>query len=406
MDNKLDIRKGPSGPEQRVFLEGRLDAGWAGHLDEYLNGLVRDGSYHIILNMAGVQYMSSAGIRILVSQYKKIEKIGGLFLLEELSEPVAEVLKMVGMISILTRAAGAPAAAEKEKSGSKEIAGYLFGNETLSGSRMTLSTSGNPDLALTSGYSESDNVKIKFAPGSYGLGIGAIGDGYSDCRSRYGEFLGLGEALVYKPSDGSRVPDYTLRAGRLEPEINALSALQAEGAFSNLISFEPVESGQAITLADLTDGFAEITGLSRFVFLLIAESGGLVGVSLSAPPVEGNLLFDFPGIRENIHFTTEPAYTRMLTVSFGVFDRSPDAALKPFLRPVKPGSSGFIHTHTAVFPYQALPKKETSASKLILHLFETSIVEDVLHLVNDTREIAGLGDSTFKQGVAWIGAFN
>jgi anti-anti-sigma factor len=406
MDNKLDIRKGPSGPEQRVFLEGRLDAGWAGHLDEYLNGLVRDGSYHIILNMAGVQYMSSAGIRILVSQYKKIEKIGGLFLLEELSEPVAEVLKMVGMISILTRAAGAPAAAEKEKSGSKEIAGYLFGNETLSGSRMALSTSGNPDLALTSGYSESDNVKIKFAPGCYGLGIGAIGDGYSDCKSRYGEFLALGEALVYKPSDGSRVPDYTLRAGRLEPEINALSALQAEGAFSNLISFEPVESGQTITLADLTGGVAESTGLDRFVFLLIAESGGLVGVSLSAPPVEGNLLFDFPGIRENIHFTTEPAYTRMLTVSFGVYDRAPAASLKPFLRPVKPGSSGHIHTHTAVFPYQALPKKETSASKLILHLFETSIVEDVLHLVNDTREIAGLGDSTFKQGVAWIGAFN
>ncbi len=406
MDNKLEIRKGPAGQEQRVFLEGRLDAGWAGHLDEYLNGLVRDGSYHIILNMAGVQYMSSAGIRILVSQYKKIEKIGGVFVLEEPSEPVSEVLKMVGMISILTRAAGEPVAAEKGKPRSREIAGYLFGNESLSEGRMTLKTTGNPDLALTSGYSEGDNVKIKFASGCYGLGIGAIGGGYADCRSRYGEFLALGDALVYKPSDGSRIPDYIVRAGRLEPEINALSALQAEGAFSDLITFEPVESGRSITLADLAGGLAECTGRERFVFLLIAESGGLVGVSLSAPPVEGNALFDFPGIRENIHFTTEPAYTRMLTVSFGVYDRAPGPSLKPFLRPVKPGSSGYIHTHTAVFPYQALPKKETSASKLILHLFETSIVEDVLHLVHDSREISGLGDSTFRQGLAWIGTYN
>ena len=143
--------------------------------------------------------------------------------------------------------------------------------------------------------------------------------------------------------------------------------------------------------------------LQQFAFLLIAESGGLVGVSLSAPPVDGKRLFEFPGIRENINFTTEPAYCRMLTVSFGFYSLEPEEPLKSFLRPVKPGSSAFIHTHTAVFPFQALPKKESSAGKLVKHLFETSIVEDVLHLIRDSREIAGLGDSTFKQGVAWIG---
>ena len=41
MENKLDIRKDPPGKEQRIYLEGRLDASWAGHLDDYLNGLVR-----------------------------------------------------------------------------------------------------------------------------------------------------------------------------------------------------------------------------------------------------------------------------------------------------------------------------------------------------------------------------
>jgi anti-anti-sigma factor len=103
MDNKLDIRRDVSGTEQLIFLEGRLDANWAGHLDDYLNNLVREGSYRFKLNMSGVQYLSSAGIRILVNQYKNIKKLGGLFVLESLSPAVSEVLSMVGMINILTQ---------------------------------------------------------------------------------------------------------------------------------------------------------------------------------------------------------------------------------------------------------------------------------------------------------------
>jgi hypothetical protein len=80
--------------------------------------------------------------------------------------------------------------------------------------------------------------------------------------------------------------------------------------------------------------------------------------------------------------------------------------MKFFLRPVKPGSSAYIHTHTAVFPFQALPKNETSAVRQVVCLFESSIVQDVLHLIHDSREIVGLGSSAFKQGVAWIGKFS
>jgi anti-anti-sigma factor len=406
MDNKLDIRKGPPGKEQQIFLEGRLDANWAGHLDDYLNGLVREGSYHIILNMAGVQYLSSAGIRILVSQYKKFKKIGGIFVLEEMSTAVSDVLKMVGMIGILTEGAKEPAPVAKTEVQFLELHKYRFDQETLAGNGMTIRSTGNPELTHTSAFTAGDNQKIKFTTGSFALGIGAIGEDFEDCKNRYGEFLALGEALVYKPSDGSKVPDYTVKAGKMEPEINALYALQAEGDFSSRITFEPLEVGTSIRLEDLTAGFEEVSGLQSFVFLMIAESGGLVGVSLSTPPVGGKPLFEFPAIRENVNFTTEPAYSRMLTVSLGFFMREPSDQMKPFLRPVKPGSGAYIHMHTAVFPFQALPKKETSSSRLILNLFESSIVEDVLHLIHDSREVVGLGDSQFKQGVAWIGKFS
>lgn len=406
MENKLDIRKDIPGREQRIFLEGRLDANWAGHLDDYLNGLVREGSYRLILNMAGVQYLSSAGIRILVGQYKKVKKIGGLFVLEELSNAVSEVLEMVGMLSMLTEGAPEATLAVEAESAFWEIKGFRFENEVLAEGQMKVHLGGNPALTLTSGFTAADNRKIKFSADHYAIGIGAIGDGFDDCKSRYGEFLALGEALVYKPSDGSKVPDYAIKTGRLEPEINALYSLEAEGIFSNRISFEPLELSASISLDQLAAGLSQTSGQTQFVFLAIAESAGLVGASLNAPPVEGKKLFEFPEIRENINFTTEPAYPRMLTVSLGFYSMHPNDALKPFLRPVAPGSTAYIHTHSAVFPFQALTKNESSAGKLVLHLFESSIVQDVLHLINDSREITGLGHSTFKQGVAWIGKFS
>jgi len=403
MENKLNIRKDPPGDEQRIYLEGRLDANWAGHLDDYLNGMVREGAHRIIMNMSGVQYMSSAGIRTLVIQYRKIKQIGGLFLLEELSPGVAEVLEMVGMTVMFTQAEFETPVKIKQELNSVEIAHYRFEAEVLSEQPMTLLLTGDPDLTLNSGFTADESHKIKFKIKQYGLGIGAIGDGFEDCKSRYGEFLAFGEALVYKPSDGSKIPDYMVKTGKLEPEINALCTLQAEGDFSGRITFEPLEINSSISLTDLVSGFTKATAIEQFVFLVIAESDGLVGASLNAPPVNGKPLFEFPDIRENIHFTTEPAYLKMLTVSLGFYSTDPSEQFRKFLRPEKPGSPAFIHTHTAVFPFQSLPKNEKSAGRLISHLFEGGQVMDVLHLINDSREIAGIGESTFKQGVAWIG---
>jgi len=403
MESKLDIRKDPPGKEQRVYLEGRLDANWAGHLDDYLNGLVREGAHRLILDMSKVQYMSSAGIRTLVGQYKKIKQIGGLFLLESLSPGVSEVLEMVGMLQMLTEETPEAVIEETKKSDFLEIGHFRFENEILSDRAMSLQLNGNPGLSLNSGFGERDNRKFKFKSNQYALGIGAIGEGFEECKSRYGEFLSLGDAVVYKPSDGSKVPDYLVRKGRFEPEINALCSIQAEGSFTNRITFEPIEANSGITIAEMAGGFSKTSRLTKFVFLVIAESDGLVGASLNRSPVEGIPIFDFPEIRENIHFTTEPAWSKMLTVSLGFYAVEPDEKIRPFLRPQKPDAESFIHTHTAVFPFQSLPKNEGSANKLVTHLFDSGQVLDLLHLINDSREIAGIGQSTFKQGVAWIG---
>jgi anti-anti-sigma factor len=47
-------------------VDGRLDAFWADHLAEEMAAAVREGRHVISLNLSGVTYLSSAGIRVLV----------------------------------------------------------------------------------------------------------------------------------------------------------------------------------------------------------------------------------------------------------------------------------------------------------------------------------------------------
>jgi anti-anti-sigma factor len=403
MESKLDLRTESKGNESVVYLQGRLDASGAGHLNDHLNNMIREGLFNIVLQMEDVKYLSSAGIRILVSQFKQLRKLGGNLNIESPSSAVTDILKMVGMAGMF---AGSAAAAEDQTQTKEEsliVSGYKFSREHLGDDPMKVSITGDPSKSINSEFGSEDNVSIKFSYGRYGLGIGAIGDGYDDCKNRFGEFIGIGDAVIYKPSDGSKIPDYAVSSGKFEPQINVLAALLAEGSFSDKVFFEPAEKSHGINMSSLAEGLSQISGKASYVFLMIAESDGLVGISLNAPPVEGKKIFTWPEIKENTTFTTEPSYPRMLTVTLGFADDGSDGRMTSFLRPARPGSKMLIHSHTAVFPFQALPRNEASPGKLFLHLLETSIVQDVLHLLHDSREITGLGDSTFRHGIAWIG---
>ncbi len=404
MKNKLDIRKSISNKYTLLELDGRLDANWAGHLDDYINSLVRDGSYDLSLDLSNVQYISSAGIRILVGQYKKLHKIGGSFYLSALSKGVRDILEMVGMVETLTQKPKTEDSEQEPVSGTIEKFGYRFENSKLAdGDSMKVTVTGDPKLVRTSAFEKKHNQKISFGENKFGLGLGALGSGFDDCKNRYGEFIALGDALAYMPTDGSKVPDYSMKSGRLIPEINALYALLAEGSFSNIMAFNPAEGNRSIVLSNLIELIMETSGRDHVVLLMIAESDGLVGLGLNKSPLNGESPFEFPAVKEFVNFTTEPAYSKMITVSFGYLAKNAVAPFSDFLRPVKPGSEISGHIHTAVFPYQPLKKATTDFRQGINSLFLNSEVQDILHLTNDSREINGLGESRFKQGYCWIG---
>lgn len=82
-------------------LDGSLDAATAPILERKIHTLVNDGHIQIALDFTHVDYLSSAGLRVLLSETRKLHAKHGTFVLFSLSAEVEEVLKMAGFDRIL-----------------------------------------------------------------------------------------------------------------------------------------------------------------------------------------------------------------------------------------------------------------------------------------------------------------
>jgi anti-sigma B factor antagonist len=80
---------------------GRVDSDSAPELDDALTKLLQDNKNKIILNLKGVEYMSSAGLRAVVKAFQSAKKSGGDVRLASVSDPVEVVLRTVGMMQML-----------------------------------------------------------------------------------------------------------------------------------------------------------------------------------------------------------------------------------------------------------------------------------------------------------------
>lgn len=80
-----------------VTVSGRIDSSNAPELDAALKGLLESGRTNIILAMSDANYMSSAGLRAIVTALRTAKKNRGDVRLAAPSERIVEVLKLAGL---------------------------------------------------------------------------------------------------------------------------------------------------------------------------------------------------------------------------------------------------------------------------------------------------------------------
>jgi len=95
MDN-LSVQAESKGGIAVVTVSGRIDSETAPAFDSELTKIV-GGNPRLVLNLKGVDYMSSAGIRVIVKASQAVEKNGGVVRLASVPESVNSVLYTVGL---------------------------------------------------------------------------------------------------------------------------------------------------------------------------------------------------------------------------------------------------------------------------------------------------------------------
>jgi anti-sigma B factor antagonist len=83
-----------------IEIVGRLDTTTAPDLDKTINDDTADVK-NLVLNFKGLEYISSAGLRVLLGAQKKMQKVGTMKLIN-VCEEVMEVFEMTGFSDILT----------------------------------------------------------------------------------------------------------------------------------------------------------------------------------------------------------------------------------------------------------------------------------------------------------------
>ena len=97
----MDIRVSKNNSECIIDVCGRLDTNTAPALEQCIRENAADSAV-LVLDFAKLEYISSAGLRVLLTTQKIMSARGGSFILKNVGDDVMEVFEITGFSDILT----------------------------------------------------------------------------------------------------------------------------------------------------------------------------------------------------------------------------------------------------------------------------------------------------------------
>lgn len=83
-------------------LDGRLDTITSPQLEKELLNIFKENNYNLIFDFQNLVYISSAGLRVILSAQKKVNANQGSMIIKNVDDMVMEVFEMTGFVDILT----------------------------------------------------------------------------------------------------------------------------------------------------------------------------------------------------------------------------------------------------------------------------------------------------------------
>ncbi|MBI4773707.1 MAG: STAS domain-containing protein [Deltaproteobacteria bacterium] len=95
------ISTGKSGGATVVSVKGRMDAASAPDFEKNMQEMIDGGQRAFAVDLSELDYISSAGLRAILSIAKRLKTLNGNFLIASLRGPVKEVFEISGFSSII-----------------------------------------------------------------------------------------------------------------------------------------------------------------------------------------------------------------------------------------------------------------------------------------------------------------
>jgi stage II sporulation protein AA (anti-sigma F factor antagonist) len=97
----MTIKETIGGDRITVALTGRLDATNAAEVEQRLLALAMSESVNLILDLSGLDYISSAGLRVMLMVAKRVKTAQGQFILCGMNEPIRTIFDVSGFLTLL-----------------------------------------------------------------------------------------------------------------------------------------------------------------------------------------------------------------------------------------------------------------------------------------------------------------
>ena len=103
MENiSISLQEGGQKEVSEVRVDGVIDTLTASELEEVIDSLLKRDRFNVIIDLAGVDYISSAGWGIFISHIKEVRSNGGDIKLANMISNVHEIYELLEFDNVLT----------------------------------------------------------------------------------------------------------------------------------------------------------------------------------------------------------------------------------------------------------------------------------------------------------------
>ena len=385
---------------QCITVKGRIDALSSPEIQKEFDRLILAGERVILVDVALLNYISSAGLRVFLSVQKKLKAIGGEVVLLRPVASILEVFKTSGLDQLFRIVpnrneiiASLPTKEAHPEVMYREVPGIRAEYTTLQAGQGHLFLIGSHDLLARAGYTEQDMVTVKPSDMQFGTGLAALGEKFEDCKNLFGESMVINRNFFVYPA--VKQPEVDFMISTDSPGLFAYKFFHGfgfNGSYRFILSFEGKNSD--VELTALTQFLCSLSSANVLGISFFAESKGLWGMHLKRVPLleekpnNGKNIFDPENFSQWFDFPVEPMNINHIVAGTGIVVKEKHL-VRPEIQALFSEGNDF-HIHGGIFEKGPLSKRFEDFEKEFTRIFKELEAYKVQHLLGRSRFGSGM----------------